>query len=255
MRKKIIAGNWKMNATKDEAVAIINGLIANYSDYALSENKVVVIASPFPYIHYCASMFAKFPNLVAAAQNCSEFEKGAYTGEVSAEIIASLYVEYVIIGHSERRQYFKETDEQLLLKINQAQNHNLIPIFCVGETLETRDNNKHFEFVKEQLENAIFKVNENDIINCVIAYEPIWAIGTGVTASPAQAQEMHAFIREQVSAKFNGETAKEMSILYGGSVNAANAAELFTCADIDGALVGGASLKVDDFSTIIKAMK
>ena len=255
MRKKIIAGNWKMNATKDEAVTIVNGLIANYSDFGLSENKIVVVASPFPYIHYCASMFAKFPNLVAAAQNCSEFEKGAYTGEVSAEIIASLYVEYVIIGHSERRQYFKETDEQLLLKINQAQNHNLIPIFCVGETLETRDNNKHFEFVKEQLENAIFKVNENDIINCVIAYEPIWAIGTGVTASPAQAQEMHAFIREQVSAKFNGETAKEMSILYGGSVNAANAAELFTCADIDGALVGGASLKVDDFSTIIKAMK
>ncbi|MBK6274631.1 MAG: triose-phosphate isomerase [Chitinophagales bacterium] len=255
MRKKIIAGNWKMNATKDEAVTIVNGLIANYSDYGLSENKIVVVASPFPYIHYCASMFAKFPNLVAAAQNCSEFEKGAYTGEVSAEIIASLYVEYVIIGHSERRQYFKETDEQLLLKINQAQNHNLIPIFCVGETLETRDNNKHFEFVKEQLENAIFKVNENDIKNCVIAYEPIWAIGTGVTASPAQAQEMHAFIREQVSAKFNGETAKEMSILYGGSVNAANAAELFTCADIDGALVGGASLKVDDFSTIIKAMK
>ena len=255
MRKKIIAGNWKMNATKDEAVTIVNGLIANYSDFGLSENKIVVVASPFPYIHYCASMFAKFPNLVAAAQNCSEFEKGAYTGEVSAEIIASLYVEYVIIGHSERRQYFKETDEQLLLKINQAQNHNLIPIFCVGETLETRDNNKHFEFVKEQLENAIFKVNENDIKNCVIAYEPIWAIGTGVTASPGQAQEMHAFIREQVSAKFNGETAKEMSILYGGSVNAANAAELFTCADIDGALVGGASLKVDDFSTIIKAMK
>ena len=244
-----------MNATKDEAVTIVNGLIANYSDFGLSENKIVVVASPFPYIHYCASMFAKFPNLVAAAQNSSEFEKGAYTGEVSAEIIASLYVEYVIIGHSERRQYFKETDEQLLLKINQAQNHNLIPIFCVGETLETRDNNKHFEFVKEQLENAIFKVNENDIKNCVIAYEPIWAIGTGVTASPAQAQEMHAFIREQVSAKFNGETAKEMSILYGGSVNAANAAELFTCADIDGALVGGASLKVDDFSTIIKAMK
>lgn len=244
-----------MNATKDEAVTIVNGLIANYSDFGLSENKIVVVASPFPYIHYCASMFAKFPNLVAAAQNCSEFEKGAYTGEVSAEIIASLYVEYVIIGHSERRQYFKETDEQLLLKINQAQNHNLIPIFCVGETLETRDNNKHFEFVKEQLENAIFKVNENDIKNCVIAYEPIWAIGTGVTASPAQAQEMHAFIREQVSAKFNGESAKEMSILYGGSVNAANAAELFTCADIDGALVGGASLKVDDFSTIIKAMK
>ena len=244
-----------MNATKDEAVAIVNGLIANYSDYVLSENKVVVIASPFPYIHYCASMFAKFPNMVSAAQNCSEFEKGAYTGEVSAEIIASLYVEYVIIGHSERRQYFKETDEQLLQKINQAQNQNLIPIFCVGETMETRDANKHFEFVKEQLENAIFKVNENDIKNCVIAYEPIWAIGTGVTASPAQAQEMHAFIREQVSAKFNGETAKEMSILYGGSVNAANAAELFGCADIDGALVGGASLKVEDFSVIIKAMK
>ncbi|MFN8284706.1 MAG: triose-phosphate isomerase [Chitinophagales bacterium] len=255
MPKKIIAGNWKMNATKDEAVAIVNGLIANYSDYALSENKIVVIASPFPYIHYCASMFAKFPNMLAAAQNCSEYEKGAYTGEVSAEIIASLYVEYVIIGHSERRLYFKETDEQLVAKIAQAQNHNIIPIFCCGETLETRDNNKHFEFIKEQLENVVFKINENDIKNVVIAYEPIWAIGTGVTATPQQAQEMHAFIREQISAKFNGETAKGMSILYGGSVNATNAAELFACADIDGALVGGASLKVEDFSTIIKAIQ
>ncbi len=255
MRKKIIAGNWKMNATKDEAVAIVNGLIANYSDYALSENKVVVVASPFPYIHYCASMFAKFPNMVAAAQNCSEFEKGAYTGEVSAEIIASLYVEYVIIGHSERRQYFKETDTQLLQKIKQAHQHYITPIFCVGETLETREKNLHFEFVKEQLENVIFNVDEDEIKNCVIAYEPIWAIGTGVTASPAQAQEMHTFIRNEISAKYNGEKAKAFSILYGGSVNAANAAELFACADIDGALVGGASLKVEDFSAIIKAMK
>lgn len=254
MRKKIIAGNWKMNATKEEAVVLVNGIIANYSDYNLSENKVAVVASPFPYIHYCASMFSKFPNLVAAAQNCSEYEKGAYTGEVSAEIIASLYVEYVIIGHSERRQYFKETDEQLLQKIKQVQNQNLIPIFCVGETMETRDNNKHFEFVKEQLENVIFKVNENDIKSCVIAYEPIWAIGTGVTATPAQAQEMHAFIRNEISSKFNGETANDFSILYGGSVNADNAAELFACADIDGGLVGGASLKAEEFAAIIKAM-
>ncbi len=254
MRKKIIAGNWKMNATKDEAVAIVSGLVAHYSDYNVSENKIVVVASPFPYIHYCASMFAKFPYMIAAAQNCSEYEKGAYTGEVSAEIIASLYVEYVIIGHSERRHYFKETDSQLLQKIHQTHQFGITPIFCVGETLEIREQQHHFDFVKEQLEQVVFKIDENNIQNVVIAYEPVWAIGTGKTATPQQAQEMHAFIREQLAAQFNGEIAQNISILYGGSVNANNASELFACADIDGALVGGASLKVADFSTIIKAM-
>ncbi len=253
-RKKIIAGNWKMNATKDEAVTLVNGIIANYSDYNLSATKIVVVASPFPYIHYCSSMFSKFPNLIAAAQNCSEFEQGAYTGEVSAKIIASLDVNYVIIGHSERRQYFAETEEVLLNKIKQAQKQDLIPIFCCGESLETRESNAHFDFIKAQLENCIFHLTENEIKDIVIAYEPIWAIGTGKTATPEQAQEIHAFIRSEIAIKYSEEIATQISILYGGSVNAKNAAELFACNDIDGGLVGGASLKADEFATIIKAM-
>jgi len=254
MRKKIIAGNWKMNATKEEAVTIINGITAQYNDFKLSESKLVVVASPFPYIHYCSSTFAKFPFMFAAAQNCSEYEQGAYTGEVSAKIIASLDVKYVIIGHSERRQYFNETDEVLLQKIHQTQKENLIPIFCCGEPLEIRENNQHFSFIKAQLENCIFHLSANEIKNIVIAYEPIWAIGTGKTASPEQAQEVHAFIRNEITAKYNQSVAESISILYGGSVNAKNAAELFVCKDIDGGLVGGASLKVEEFATIIKAM-
>jgi triosephosphate isomerase len=254
MRKKIIAGNWKMNATKEEAVTIINGITVQYNDFKLSESKLVVVASPFPYIHYCSSTFAKFPFMFAAAQNCSEHEQGAYTGEVSAKIIASLDVKYVIIGHSERRQYFNETDEVLLQKIHQAQKENLIPIFCCGEPLEIRENNQHFSFIKAQLENCIFHLSANEIKNIVIAYEPIWAIGTGKTASPEQAQEVHAFIRNEITTKYNQAVAESISILYGGSVNAKNAAELFACKDIDGGLVGGASLKVEEFVTIIKAM-
>ena len=253
-RKKIIAGNWKMNAVKDEAVALLNGITEQYNDFNLSENKIVVIASPFPYIHYCSSSFAKFPFMFAAAQNCSEHEQGAYTGEVSAKIIASLCVKYVIIGHSERRQYFKESDEVLLQKIQQAQAQNVVPIFCCGESLEIRESDQHFNFIKAQLENCIFKLTAEEIANIVIAYEPIWAIGTGKTASQAQAQEVHAFIRNEIADKYNAEIADGISILYGGSVNAKNAAELFSSKDIDGALVGGASLKADEFVTIIKAM-
>lgn len=253
-RKRIIAGNWKMNAVKEEAVSLINGLLEKYDEFNLSENKLVVVATPFPYIHYCASSFAKFLYMFAAAQNCSEYEQGAYTGEVSAKIIASLDVKYVIIGHSERRQYFNETDELLLDKIKQAQKQDLIPIFCCGEPLEIRENNQHFSFIASQLENCIFHLSENEIKNIVIAYEPIWAIGTGKTASPEQAQEVHEFIRTKIQNKYSTEIAESISILYGGSVNAKNATELFACKDIDGGLVGGASLKVDEFDTIIKAM-
>ena len=255
MRKKIIAGNWKMNADKDEAVALVNGILAQYDDYNLSDTKIVVVAAPFPYIHYCSSMFAKFPYMFAAAQNCSEHEHGAYTGEVSAKIIASLEVKYVIIGHSERRQYFHETNEVLLQKIHHAQKKDLIPIFCCGEPLEIRVQNEHFNFIKAQLDECIFQLSENELKNTVIAYEPIWAIGTGKTASPEQAQEVHAFIRNEIAEKYDKEIAEQISILYGGSVNAKNAAELFACKDIDGGLVGGASLKADEFAVIIKSMK
>lgn len=254
MRKKIIAGNWKMNATKTEAVDLVNGLLEKYNEYNTSENKIVIIASPFPYIHYCSSAFAKYPNMFAAAQNCSEHEQGAYTGEVSAKIIASLDVKYVIIGHSERRQYFNESDSILLDKIKQAQKQDLFPIFCCGESLEIRENNEHFTFIEAQLDNCIFHLSTTEIKNIVIAYEPIWAIGTGKTASPEQAQEVHAFIRNKIANKYDKDIADSISILYGGSVNAKNAAELFSCNDIDGGLVGGASLKADEFATIIKAM-
>lgn len=254
MRKKIIAGNWKMNAVKSEAVALINGLLDNYDSYELTAEKEVVIAAPFPYIHYCSSMFIKYPHLYAAAQNCSEHAQGAYTGEVSAKIIASLDVRYVIIGHSERRQYFNETDDLLLLKIQQAQKENLQPVFCCGEPLEVREQDGYFAYIKTQLDNCIFQLSDFDIRNMVIAYEPIWAIGTGKTATPEQAQEVHAFIRKEISKKYDKETAEQLTILYGGSVNAKNAEELFACPDIDGGLVGGASLKVQEFSDIIKAM-
>jgi triosephosphate isomerase (TIM) len=254
MRKKIIAGNWKMNADKQEAVALVNGIISRYDEFNLSENKLALIAPPFPYIHYCSSMFAEYPFLLASAQNCSEYEQGAYTGEVSAKIIASLDVKYVIIGHSERRQYFKETEEILLKKIQQAQKQDLLPVFCCGEPLSLRESGQHFSFVRSQLENCIFLLSKEKIRNIVIAYEPIWAIGTGKTATPAQAQEMHAFIRKMIAEKYNEELSSQITILYGGSVNAKNASDLFACADIDGALVGGASLKAEEFAEIIKAM-
>ncbi|HMV14701.1 MAG TPA: triose-phosphate isomerase [Chitinophagales bacterium] len=254
MRKKIIAGNWKMNAVKEEAIALLNGIVEQYNTYNLSPNKSVIIATPFPYIDYCATQFSNFQFLHAAAQNCSEYEQGAYTGEVSAKIIASLGVQYVIIGHSERRQYFNENDFVLLAKIKQAQLQNMIPIFCCGEPIEVRENEEHFSFIKQQLSHCIFHLTPQEIKNCIIAYEPIWAIGTGKTATQAQAQEMHAFIRKEIENKFDKPIADSISILYGGSVNAVNAAELFASNDIDGALVGGASLKINDFSTIINAM-
>lgn len=254
MRKKIIAGNWKMNAVKSEAVALINGLLDNYDSYELTAEKEVVIAAPFPYIHYCSSMFTQYPHLYAAAQNCSEYAQGAYTGEVSARIIASLDVKYVIIGHSERRQYFQETDDMLLLKVKQALLENLLPVFCCGEPLNVREQDDYFAFIKTQLDNCIFQLSEDEIKQLVIAYEPIWAIGTGKTATPEQAQEVHAFIRKEIAKKFNSVTAEQLTILYGGSVNAKNAEELFACRDIDGGLVGGASLKAQEFSDIIKAM-
>ncbi|MDB5227674.1 MAG: triose-phosphate isomerase [Bacteroidota bacterium] len=253
MRKKIITGNWKMNADKNEAVSLVNGLLEKYGELNLSENKIVVIAPPFPYIHYISSVFIKHPYFFAGAQNCSEYEKGAYTGEVSAKIIASLDVKYVIIGHSERRQYFRETDEILLQKIYRAQKEKLIPIFCCGESLESREAGDHFTFIKKQLDDCVFHLTEEEFGNIVIAYEPIWAIGTGKTASPEQAQEVHQFIRQQIKEKYSESTAEQTTILYGGSVTAKNASELFAEKDIDGGLVGGASLKADEFAAIIKA--
>lgn len=255
MRKKIIAGNWKMNTDKTSAVALFNDITENYDTYGLHEKKQVVLAPPFPFLNIALDKSADYPYLYVAAQNCSEHDKGAYTGEVSAHMLASVCVKYVLVGHSERRQYFNEGDLLLLEKIKQAQRNEIIPIFCCGEPLEIRMANEHFKFIKAQLDNCIFQLNEEGIKNLVIAYEPIWAIGTGQTASPEQAQEVHAFIREELARHYSKEVADSISILYGGSVNWKNAMDLFGCADIDGGLVGGASLKADEFAEIICSIK
>lgn len=254
MRKQLVVGNWKMNAIKDEAIALITHICNSYNSLALNDNKNVIIAPPFPYVHYVSNQFANYSYCFAAAQNCSSYEKGAYTGDVSAAILASLDVQFVIIGHSERRQFFNEDTSCLLAKLQQAISHQIQPVFCCGESEAVRTQEQHFNFVQQQLQECIFKLNETDFRHCVIAYEPIWAIGTGQTATPEQAQEMHLFIRDCIAKNYNETVAAATTILYGGSVNAKNAKTLFSQPDIDGGLVGGASLIASDFIEIIKAM-
>lgn len=252
MRVRIIAGNWKMNTTIDEGIYLaqkINEFLINYK----IENKQVVLAVPYTHI---ASVLnhVDLKKVSVAAQNCAKWEKGAYTGEVSAEMIRSVGAKYVIIGHSERRQYFFESNEDLKTKVDLCLKNSLIPIFCVGEQLEEREKQLHFKKVKEQVLESLFHLNEENIKKIVIAYEPVWAIGTGNTATPQQAQEMHAYIRSLLVKKYGFSVASKISILYGGSCNAGNASILFSQPDIDGGLIGGASLKPDDFIAIIKAL-
>jgi len=247
LRKKIIAGNWKMNATKEEAVALLNGITECYEEYHLSEQKNVMVAAPFPYIHYVASVLSKFPFMFAAAQNCSEYEQGAYTGEVSAKIIASLDVPYILIGHSERRQYFNESDEVLLQKILQVQKQHLTPVFCCGESLEIAA----IACVENQLNGFLNRLTKEQATQIVIAYEPIWAIGTGKVPSMQDVQQMHASVRGQVRSILGADAADSMRIIYGGSCNAENAKSLFSLPDVDGGLIGGASLDASTFKAII----
>ncbi|MFH1121367.1 MAG: triose-phosphate isomerase [Bacteroidota bacterium] len=248
MRKKIVAGNWKMNKTFNEA----EDLLFNIADL-LKESRPaeveVLVCPPAIYLELAADI-AMENGFGCGAQNLSEHESGAYTGEISASMIASTGAKYVIIGHSERRTYFGETDNLLALKISQALKNELIPIYCCGEVLAEREAGKHFEIVGSQISQALFHLNANDFSKVVIAYEPVWAIGTGRTASPDQAQEMHAYIREVLTGKFGKAAAGETAILYGGSCNASNARELFANPDVDGGLIGGASLKADDFIRI-----
>jgi triosephosphate isomerase len=251
MRKKIIAGNWKMNLTFAEAMALADNLLETNKEIGDVE---VILAAPFIYLHQLLNRIQSSPSFFVAAQNCSDKEKGAYTGEVSATMLASIGIEHVILGHSERRQFYFETNSLLSTKVDRAIENGLIPIFCCGEMLDDRNNGKHFDVVKKQLEESIFHLDQQMINEVIIAYEPVWAIGTGVTATVEQAQEIHAFIRKTLSERYSKGLAEEISILYGGSVSAKNAAELFEGEDIDGALVGGASLKVQDFTEIISAM-
>lgn len=254
MRKKIVAGNWKMNKTLDEA-NVLASEIMSMVDAEVKGNVGVIFCVPFPYLLPIKNLLGKNNRISVAAQNCSEHESGAYTGEVSAPMLKSLGIQYVILGHSERRQYFGEDGKLLAKKVDVAQKHGLTPIFCCGEPLDVREKNGHEALVKKQIEESLFHLDANAIQNVIIAYEPVWAIGTGKTATSQQAQDMHAVIRKHLAAKYGQAVADNITIQYGGSVNAGNAKELFACPDVDGGLVGGASLKSRDFTDIIKGMQ
>ncbi len=252
MRKKIVAGNWKMNKTLEEASTLASEVKGMVEDEVKSDT-IVVLCTPSLFLIPVKKILGDSDRIFVGAQNCSEYESGAYTGEVSAAMIKSANVPYVILGHSERRQYFGEEGAQLAKKVDAALKHGLTPIFCCGEPLDVRESNGHETLVKKQVEESLFHLSDALIQNVVIAYEPVWAIGTGKTATAQQAQDMHAVIRKHLASKFGQKTADSISILYGGSVNAANAKELFACTDVDGGLVGGASLKSREFTEIAKS--
>ena len=250
MRKNIVAGNWKMNKTLQEGLELAKGL-----DAALKGQKLncdVIIGTPFIHLASVASSIDT-KVIAVSAENCADKESGAFTGEVSAAMVKSTGAEYVILGHSERREYYHETPEILKEKVLLALKNNLKVIFCIGESSAEREANKQNEVVKAELEGSVFNLSAEDFAKITIAYEPIWAIGTGKTATADQAEEIHAYIRSVVADKYGEEVAENTSILYGGSCKASNAPELFAKPDIDGGLIGGASLKVDDFVGIIKA--
>ena len=255
MREKIVAGNWKMNLTYRKGIALLNELL-ELLPYSDANDIQVIIAPPFIHLPRFNKIIGKhigIENISLAAQNCSDKTSGAWTGEISAAMVKSTGADYVIIGHSERRKYFNETNQILFEKINLAIKNNLSPIYCCGETLSERESNTHFEIIKTQIEEGLFHLTDPDFAKVIIAYEPVWAIGTGVNATAQQAQEMHHFIRNLIKQKYGNGAAENCSILYGGSCNPANAAELFTNPDVDGGLIGGASLKAKDFVEIINS--
>ena len=249
MRKKIVAGNWKMNMDYAEGISLFSEIVNMVRDEQKGDQVAVICA---PYIHLNSLAKLGGNTVKIGAQNCHQNESGAYTGEISAKMVKSVGAEYVIVGHSERRQYYAESDALLLEKTNIVLKNNLIPIFCIGETLDERNNGSYFDIIKSQLTNGLFSLSADDFSKVIVAYEPVWAIGTGLTASSAQAQEVHAFIRQQIKAQYGEAVAQNTSILYGGSCNPKNAEELFSQQDIDGGLIGGASLKSRDFTDLVK---
>ena len=251
MRKKIVAGNWKMNLDYNEGLALFTE-VAGLVKSDITGVQQAVVCSPFIHLHGLVQLANGHNKISIGAQNAHQAASGAYTGEVSAKMIKSVGAEYVILGHSERRQYFSESNELLANKTDTALANDLKPIFCIGETLQEREANQHFDIIKSQLAEGVFHLDEEQFSKLVIAYEPVWAIGTGVTASSDQAQEIHAFIRKEIAAKYSQQIADDTTILYGGSCNPKNAPELFACPDIDGGLIGGASLKARDFVDILR---
>ncbi|MFD1768921.1 triose-phosphate isomerase [Sphingobacterium suaedae] len=251
MRKNIVAGNWKMNLDYEKGLSLFSEIVNMVKDEVVG-NQEVIVCSPAIHLSSLAKLAAPVKNVTVGGQNIHQAESGAYTGEVSASQVKSTGAAYVILGHSERRAYFGETDELLAEKVDAALKHDLKPIFCIGETIEERENERFFEIIQSQLDKGVFHLSNADFGQVVLAYEPVWAIGTGLTATPAQAQEVHAYIREAIANKYNQEIADNTTILYGGSANPGNAKELFSQPDIDGGLIGGASLKSRDFLDIVK---
>lgn len=251
MRKKIVAGNWKMNKNLEDGLKLATEVI-NIAQAEPISNVQMVLCAPFIHLASVSKLLSNATNIALGAQNLYQKASGAYTGEISAEMLASVGVKYVILGHSERREYFGETNAQLAEKVNIALQNNLTPIFCCGETLSQREAGIHFDFVKQQLTESLFHLSPEQMQKVVIAYEPIWAIGTGVTATSAQAQEMQQVLRNHLAHKY-GAIGEGISILYGGSAKPSNAKELFACPDVDGGLIGGASLIARDFIDIAKS--
>lgn len=248
-RKNIAAGNWKMNKTYEEGRDLAKAIVSKIQP----SDTVVILGTPFIHLKGISTIIQDVSNVFLAAQNCSVHESGAYTGEISLDMLKSVGADYVILGHSERREYHGETDALISKKVAATINKGLLPIYCCGEKLEVREAGNHQQLVGDQIKEGLFHLSAEDFQKVVIAYEPVWAIGTGVTASPEQAQEMHKFIRSLVAKKYGNDIAEGCSILYGGSVKPDNAKELFGQADVDGGLVGGASLKADDFVAIINS--
>lgn len=253
MRKQIAAANWKMNLSYQEAETLLDALVAQSPE--LSGTHEALIAVPFPYLLLAQQKLAGKNNVAIAAQNCAATQNGAYTGEVSASMLQSMQIGYVLIGHSERREYYHETNAVLTEKVNRALEAGIKPVFCCGEPLAIRESNTQNQFVETQLRESLFHLSAEQVTGFIIAYEPIWAIGTGKTASSDQAQDMHRHIRSVMAAQYGQTVADSISILYGGSVKAANAMEIFGKPDVDGGLVGGASLNATEFSSIMGSLK
>ncbi len=252
MRRKIIAGNWKMNKNLEEGLSLASE-VTNMAADEVPNDVTMVMCTPAIHLSAVSTTTKDSSNVFVGAQNMSEYESGAYTGDLSGNMVASTGATFVIIGHSERREYHFETNAQLAQRVKLALSIGLTPIFCCGESLKTREANEHIDFVNKQLDESLFDLSAEDIKKIVIAYEPIWAIGTGVTASSEQAQEMHRSIRSFIATQYTHEVAKEISILYGGSMKPGNAQELLSQPDVDGGLIGGASLKARDFIDIAKS--
>lgn len=256
MRQKIVAGNWKMNKTMPEAIELTASLHDELANIALPAHVKIVLCPPLLYLEKIKNILRLLDNstIGIGAQNCHQADSGAYTGEVSAAMLVSVETQYVILGHSERRTYFGEDNALLNAKTLAALRQGLKVIFCCGENLSEREAEQHTAVVNQQLREGLFELNPEQWQQIIIAYEPVWAIGTGKTATPQQAQAMHNHIRQLIAAQYGNDLAQQTPILYGGSCNAANADELFSCPDIDGGLIGGASLKAKDFTAIIQAL-